>query len=71
MKSSVLWGVLALIILAALVGQVVDPEVPHYRWEAIPGFYAGFGFIACILLVILAKGLAKIIEKPEDYYHGG
>jgi hypothetical protein len=37
-------------------------------WEALFGFYAGFGFIACVVLVLIAKQLRRILMRPEDYY---
>ena len=32
------------------------------------GFYALYGFVACVLLVITAKGLRNLLKRPEDYY---
>lgn len=32
------------------------------------GFYALYGFVACVLLVIAAKGLRVLLKRPEDYY---
>ncbi len=38
------------------------------RWENLPGFYALFGFIACVALVLVAKQMRKILMRKEDYY---
>ena len=40
----------------------------HYTWEAWPGFHAGYGFVSCVLLVILATQLRKVVRRDEDYY---
>jgi hypothetical protein len=37
-------------------------------WELLWGFYAFFGFLACVVLVLLAKQLRKLLKRPEDYY---
>jgi hypothetical protein len=37
-------------------------------WENIPGFYALFGFVACVALVLIAKQMRKILMRKEDYY---
>jgi len=37
-------------------------------WEKIPAFYAIYGFIACVLLVVLAKLMRKVIMRKENYY---
>ncbi len=40
----------------------------HFAWEAIPGFYGIFGFIAFWVIVIIGKNLRKILMRREDYY---
>ena len=37
-------------------------------WENTWGFYALFGFIACVVLVLVAKEMRKIVMRKEDYY---
>lgn len=32
------------------------------------GFYAFYGFVACVSLVLTAKGLRRLVKRPEDYY---
>jgi hypothetical protein len=46
---------------------VLHRHVIH-SWENIPGFYAIFGFIACVLLVLIAKEMRKVVMRKEDYY---
>jgi len=37
-------------------------------WEGLPGFYAIFGFVACVALVLAAKQMRKVLMRDEDYY---
>ena len=37
-------------------------------WESWFGFYAVYGFVACVALVLIAKQLRKILMRKEDYY---
>ena len=37
-------------------------------WEGLPGFYAIFGFVACVALVVAAKQMRKVLMRDEDYY---
>jgi uncharacterized membrane protein (DUF373 family) len=37
-------------------------------WEGFYGFYAVYGFCACVLLVLVAKELRKVLMRGEDYY---
>ena len=39
-----------------------------HDWEHLPGFYAIFGFVACVLLVLVAKEMRKVLMRKEDYY---
>ena len=32
------------------------------------GFYALYGFVACVSLVLAAKLLRRAVKRPEDYY---
>lgn len=36
--------------------------------ESLPAFYAIFGFVAFVLLVIGSIALRKLIMRKEDYY---
>lgn len=42
----------------------------HYErdWEGLPTFYAIYGFFACVILVLVAKEMRKILMRKEDYY---
>ncbi len=42
---------------------------PHFKWEQWPGFYAVYGFVACVLLVLIAKHVLRpLVMRGEDYY---
>ena len=60
----VLIGVCALL---AATDLLYDKHV-HYGFEAWPGFYGAYGFIACVGLVLAAKELRKLVRRDEDYY---
>jgi hypothetical protein len=32
------------------------------------GFYAVYGFLACVALVLTAKALRRVLMRDEDYY---
>ena len=60
----ILLGVSILLLLLDLI--VHRHEL--YSWEAWFGFYGLYGFVACVLLVLAAKVLRKLIMRREDYY---
>lgn len=36
--------------------------------EGWPGFYALFGFIACVAIILISKVLGFVLKRQEDYY---
>ncbi|MGR3318203.1 MAG: hypothetical protein ACUZ8O_06945 [Candidatus Anammoxibacter sp.] len=41
----------------------------HFAMEEWPQFYAAYGFVSCVILVLAAKyGLRKIVKRKEGYY---
>jgi len=59
-------GVLALV---ALIDVFVDKHHAHTKAEHLPAFWSVFGFIACVLIVLLSKAFGKAgIMTREDYY---
>jgi hypothetical protein len=57
----------AVCAVAVLADFVVHRHVDH-PWERLFGFYAVYGFVACVLLVVIAKGLRRVLMRREDYY---
>ena len=46
---------------------VIHRHVMHV-WEHLFGFYAVYGFVACVALVLIAKEMRKVLMRSEDYY---
>jgi hypothetical protein len=40
----------------------------YVSFEEIPTFYALYGFVACVVLVVIAKGMRKFVMRDENYY---
>jgi Na+/melibiose symporter-like transporter len=57
-------GVCVLLLLADLV---LHRHVEH-ALEGWFGFYAFYGFVACVTLVLVARGLRRVLMRREDYY---
>jgi hypothetical protein len=38
-------------------------------WNAIPGFYMIWGFLSCVVIIVVSKAIGKLILfRREDYY---
>ena len=41
----------------------------HFPWENWPVFYAIFGFVACVVLVLVSRFVLRpLVKRREDYY---
>lgn len=63
-----LLGVFFTLCAVLLLLDVVHHRHMIHAWEHLWGFYGIFGFMACVALVLIAKGLRKVLMRPEDYY---
>ncbi|MCF8119810.1 MAG: hypothetical protein K9L83_06350 [Deltaproteobacteria bacterium] len=56
-------------LLVLLMVELFVHKHPHFAWEAWPEFYAVFGFVACVVLVVVAKYILRpLVKRREDYY---
>ena len=60
-------GFYAVCVILFLVDFAVHRHIYH-TWENLPAFYAIYGFVACVLLVLVAKEMRKVLMRKEDYY---
>ena len=60
-------GLIAVCLMLFGLDAVLHRHVAH-PWEELFGFYAIYGFVACVLLVVLAKELRKLLMRDEDFY---
>ena len=65
--SLVIRGLYVVCALLFLLDFVVHRHVVR-EWEGFTGFYAIFGFIAYVTIVLTAKLLRKVLQRKEDYY---
>ena len=54
-------------VLLFLLDFVIHRHVAH-DWENMWGFYPVYGFVGCVVLVIVAKWMRTFLMRPEDYY---
>ncbi len=60
---------LALLVLFDAIPALVDKKDASTHIEALPGFWALFGFVGCALLIIVSKWLGHAgVMQREDYY---
>jgi len=63
-----LWqAFIAILALTVLAGLAIEAH-PHFAVERLFGFNALYGFLACAVLILLAKGIGLVVKRPDTYY---
>jgi hypothetical protein len=57
-----------LLLLVLLIIDYFLPKHGHFPWEEAFAFYAVYGFVGCVSLIFVAKGLRRLVKRKEDYY---
>lgn len=59
----------AFTLLLLVAVDLLSYKHPVFPFENLPGFYALFGFLSCLVIVVVSKLLGKYwLQRPEDYY---
>ncbi|HMM38096.1 MULTISPECIES: hypothetical protein [Desulfovibrio] len=65
------WRNFFFVVLAGLVGLnfVINTHEPHFGLDKYPGFFAGFGLIIGLVMVLVMKKIVQpLIARKEDHY---
>jgi len=63
----VILGLVITCIVMAALDLVVHRHISH-PLENMVAFYAVYGFVSCVLLVLIAKEMRKFLIRDEAYY---
>lgn len=61
-------GFYLVLVLLVLPDFFIHKHTLFSPVEGVPGFYALFGFIACVAIILISKVLGFVLKRPEDYY---
>ena len=60
----------AVLILIILIDFFIPRHEIHFFGDGIPGFWSLFGFVACILIILISKCIGYLgIMQDEKYYN--
>jgi len=62
-----LYFLYACCFLLLMLDFVIHRHVVH-SWENLWGFYPLYGFIGCVVLVLVATWMRTFLMRPEGYY---
>lgn len=63
-----LWLVFIAILLLTLIADLFVHQHQYFGIEDSFGFYAWYGFVTCVVMILLAKLLGVFLKRPENYY---
>lgn len=66
-----LWRIFAVILAGLVALQLLIKVKGYFGVDGWFGFGAAYGFLACLAMVLVAKGLGLILKRPQDYYRDG
>ena len=62
----IMFGVLAFLVV---LDVIIPASYERFPWDSIGGFGAVYGFVSCVLIVVVSKALGYAqLYRPEDYY---
>ena len=65
--DKIFWGLVVICALTVLADLLYHKHV-HYGIESLVGYHGWYGFISCVVLVLSAKVLRRLVKRDEDYY---
>jgi uncharacterized membrane protein len=68
-RQALTWLMLAVMALLVLADIIIEPAYTRFAWDGIGGFAAFYGFVSCVLIIVISKVLGyRLLYRNEDYY---
>ena len=64
------WRISIVVLAVTVLLQLVIKIKGYFVIDGWLGFGAAYGFLACLAMVLVAKGLGFVLKRDEDYYRG-
>ena len=61
----------AFALAVVLAAELFVSGGAHFPVEARFGFSAAYGFVACAVLIVVARALGLLLKRRDDYYREG
>lgn len=63
-----IWIVSLTVLALTVLADLFISHHPHFGIDGTIGFAAWFGFVACVVLIVVAKSLGAILKRSDTYY---
>ena len=65
-----IWRISIAVLAITVLLQLVIKVKGYFGVDGWLGFGAAYGFLSCLAMVLVAKGLGFVLKRDEDYYQG-
>lgn len=62
------WRGFLVILAITVAAELFVPLHPHFDIESLFAFHAAHGFLACVVMIVVAKALGLLLKRPDTYY---
>jgi hypothetical protein len=69
-RGKLLRRIMYVVLAGLVIADIVIPSAyDRFPWESIGGFGAFYGFVSCVLIIVVSKALGYLaLYRNEDYY---
>ena len=64
----ILWRAFLCVLAITVLAEFAVHLHPGFAIESLFGFHAWFGFLACAVMIVVAKVLALVLKRRDTYY---
>ena len=65
-----IWRISIVVLAITVLLQLIIKVKGYFGIDGWLGFGAAYGFLSCLAMVLVAKGLGFFLKRDEDYYRG-
>ena len=65
-----IWRISIVVLAITVLLQLVIKVKGYFGIDGWLGFGAAYGFLSCLAMVLVAKGLGFVLKRDDDYYQG-
>jgi uncharacterized membrane protein len=63
------WIMFAILALLVILDVIIPAKYERFPWDGIGGFGALYGFVSCVVIIVVSKALGyALLYRSEDYY---
>ncbi len=66
----VLWIVFVAVLAVLAVGDVFIYGHPDFGLDGTFAFYAWYGLLTCVVMILSAKAMGVLLKRKDTYYDG-